>query len=255
MSAYEVFRIRLFAPGCVVRADELARRIHSAVQQVQLILKPYVSAHRISCETPVDGQGWLVVRIDDDSQMKLEFSVAQRAGRANLEEAGALGVEFRAHCQRLIGTIRRARLERQDLDDLYKEAVACHKSLARLASSSVPESMNLELLLSGALAWTPAIPVPPDHMRAVDEVLTVSFDIRSVGVHCAVIDLDRPSRDMLFTTQSKTQLIWKPLEVQTNTSTFLHRRMLRGAVVQASCSRLLKKSGQLHGLALHSLLK
>lgn len=255
MSALEVFRIRLFSPGSVVRADELAGRIHGAVQQVQMILKPYVKSHRISYETPVDGQGWLVVLIDDDAQLKLEFSVEQRADRAELEEAGALGAAFRAHCQQLIGAIRRARLERQDLDDLYRQAGLCHKSLSRVANSSEPDSMNLELLLSGAEAWKPAIPVPPDHMRAIDEVLTVSFDIRSVGVHSAVVGLDRPARDFLLTTQSKTQLIWKPLEVRTNTSTFLHRRMLRGAVVQASCSRLLKKSGQLYGLALHSLLK
>lgn len=255
MSALEAFRIRLFSPGSVVRADELAGRIHGAVQQVQMILRPYVKSYRISYETPVDGQGWLVVLIDDDDQMKLEFSLAQRADRTELEEAGALGVAFRAHCQQLIGAIRRARLERQDLDDLYRQAVACHKSLSRLAYSSEPESLNLELLLSRAESWTPTIPVPPDHMRAVDEVSTVSFEIRSVGVHCAVIDLCKASRRLLLTTQAKTQLIWNSLDRHKNTSTLLHRRMLRGVAVQASCSRILRPNGQLCGLSLHSLLK
>lgn len=255
MSTTEAFRIRLFAPGAHIPAAKVVLQIANAMEKVLAIIRPFVRLHRISFVAPVDGTGWLVVLIQQDTQMSLDFEIAKRCAGSPHEEAESVADAFRSHCQNLISVIRRARLDRQGLDDLHREAVACHKSLIGLALAGDGAPMSMQFSQPGAELWSPSIPCPPAYMRAKDQELTLAFDVESVGHHFAKVKLDRPSREIIFSNQSRTMLLWKPLEQPVNTSTYLHRRMLRRAVVQAHCLPILRKNGQLHGLALRSLVK
>jgi hypothetical protein len=117
------------------------------------------------------------------------------------------------------------------------------------------QALSLMLRTPNAMVWKPDVPQPPAHLRAHDEVVSVTFTVESVGENFASILLDKGSRRALSADRARTNISWKPLEQPRNTSTWLHRRMLRHVDVQADCSRILNRNGQLYGLALHTLVK
>ncbi|WP_374259420.1 hypothetical protein [Aquabacterium sp.] len=254
MSSVEAFRIRLFPPNGVIAAEDLTKRIESATLKVRLILRPFIQEHRILFETPMDGQGWLVVLLNEEIQMRLPFAVAEKAEEMRRLEAAGAASAFQAYCESLIRLVQRARLDRQDVEDLHRQGASAHKELVALSAEDQRPSLEAILRKPGASSWTPGIPRALDQVRAREEVVTLNFMIESVGEDFAIILLDKNSRRILSADRARTQMSWKPLDQPRNISTWLHRRMLRCATVQAECSRILRKSGQLYGVALHSLV-
>jgi hypothetical protein len=130
-----------------------------------------------------------------------------------------------------------------------------HKELAELSAKVEGQALRTLLRMPNSSIWSPEIPNPPVHLRAPDELLTISFAIESVGEDFAIILLDKASRRVLSADRARTRMSWKPLEQPRNTSTWLHRKMLRRVDAKAECSCILNKYGQLYGVALHSLVK
>ena len=84
MSSVEAFRIRLFPPNGVIAAEDLTKRIESATLKVRLILRPFIQEHRILFETPMDGQGWLVVLLNEEILL-IHFPNWAISGRIHVE--------------------------------------------------------------------------------------------------------------------------------------------------------------------------
>lgn len=216
----------------------------------------FASEHRAT--EPLSGSRHIVLGQSDVSNHMNHpgFRGLRRARKIDVHHStAAAATVFRKHCETLISVIRRSRIDRQDVEDLHNQAVKAHKELTGLSAKDEGQALRTLIRMPNSSIWSPDIPLAPAHLRAHAELQTITFAVESVGQDFAIVLLDKGSRRVLSADRARTRMSWKPLEQPRNTSTWLHRKMLRNADVKAECSCILNKNGQLHGIALHSIAK
>lgn len=253
MTSLEAFRVRLFAPGTVLTCDQHAGRVNGARSQIVTILQPFFGLERLRFELPNDGEGWMVVLVEQSRQMMLEFEIKAQLEAQQRRDAKWIAEKFREHCLGLIDVIRNARLDRHALESLYMQANEAHDELKRVCRRLDSSAVVLEITATQIDGFHTKIPDPPSRVYEVNELVALNFQVLSVARDYAEVELDRASRLTLANGRRSRALLSGILEEQLNQSIFLHRKMLEQAPIQATGAPIMGSNGRAIGFRLHEV--